>query len=770
MPHASIKLIPGVDQNETAALNEGGGVSNSSLIRFVYDKRGIGLIQKLGGWVKYFSSQFSTTIRALWGWEDTNSNSWLAVGSSALNVIQNAADLSDITPTYFEDDITPVSVLTTAGSSVVTIVDSTFSTSSYDSVFIKTQISVGGLLLYGYYPITYLSSTAYTINATDILGFSTNAKYTTVSSPITVTGISSATGTQVTYTFASVGYTFSANDWVKVTGILPSQHNGLFKVISATTTSVTVASTATGAWVSGGSLSNQGFVAWFSTTNGSSVLTVTLPNHGLQAGSNFVVGATTTVGGITLYGNYTVTSLSSSDPTNVFTITAPSEATSTTTGYMNNNSARYYYFIGIGPPIAGSGYGAGGYGTGGYGTGSSSTPSSGSAITASDWTLDNWGQLLVACPVGGSIYAWDPTSNSPTATVIPQAPFVNDGIFVAMPQRQIIAWGSTFNSIQDPLLVRWCDLGNINIWTAFATNQAGSYRIPRGSRIVGGIQGPQQGLIWTDLSVWAMQYVNQPYVWSFNEIGTGCGLISRKAATSMNGIVYWMGQSQFFTLSGDGVQTLPCTVWDYVFQNLDTSNVDKIRVAPNSRFNEVAWYFPTKSSGGEVAAYVKYNTLLRQWDVGSLARTAWINESVLGPPIGAAPNGYIYQHEIGNDADGQAMNSSFQTGYYTVADGDMKTFIDQIWPDMKWGYNDGYVNGTMNYQSPTASVQISFYSTDYPGGTPKKHGPYTMNQSTQFISPRIRGRLVSVEVSSSDLGTWWRIGNIRYRFQPDGKY
>lgn len=768
MPHASLKLLPGVDQNETAALNEG-GVSNSNLIRYVYDKRGIGLIQKIGGWTKYYAGQFTSSIRALWGWEDTNSNSWLAVGSTTLNVIQNATDANDITPTYYQDDISPISVSTTAGSSLVTITDSTFATSSYDSVFIRTQISVGGLVLYGYYSINTLSSTAYTLNATNVIGFEVFATYTTVGSPITITGISGATGSAVTYTFSSVGYTFPTGSWVYITGISPSQFNGLYKVTGATTTSVTVASTATGSWVSGGTVSNRGIVPKFDTTNGSSIVTVTLPNHGYQVGSNFVVGVSTTVGGITLYGNYTVVSLSSSDPTSIFTITATTEATSTTSAFMNNAAARYYYAVGSGPPAAGSGYGAGGYGSGGYGTGVTFTPASGIPITASDWTLDNWGQILVACPVGGGIYQWDPSTNAPTATAIPYAPFVNDGIFVAMPERQVIAWGSSFNDVQDPLLVRWCDIGNLYVWRGVATNQAGSYRIPRGSRIVGGIQGPQQGLIWTDVSIWSMQYVNQPLIYSFNEIGTGCGLIARKAATSMNGIVYWMGQSQFFTLSGDGVQPLPCPVWDFIFQNLDTANVSKIRVAPNSRFNEISWFFPTKGAS-DVTSYVKYNTFLRQWDVGTLARTAWINESVLGPPIGSSTDGYIYQHETSSDADGQPILSSFQTGYFAIADGDNMSFVDQVWPDMKWGYNNGYANGAPAYTAPLATVNITFYVTDYPGDTPQKYGPYTLNQSTEFVSPRFRGRLVSIAIDSSDIGTWWRIGNIRYRYQPDGKY
>jgi hypothetical protein len=346
------------------------------------------------------------------------------------------------------------------------------------------------------------------------------------------------------------------------------------------------------------------------------------------------------------------------------------------------------------------------------------------------------------------------------ATIMPFAPVLNSGMFVAMPQRQIVAWGSTFNGIADPLLIRWCDIGNYNIWLGTVSNQAGSYRIPKGSTIVQCIQGPQQGLIWTDLAIWAMQYVSLPYVYQFNELGNGCGLIGRKAAGSINGIVYWMSQSSFFRLAGSGVEPVACPIWDVIFQDLDTTQLDKIRFAANSRFGEVSWYYPTKGTG-EIDAYVKYNILLNQWDFGTLQRTAWINQSVLGPPIGADSSGFIYQHEVSQNADGQPMNSSFQTGYFTLAEGDVKTFIDQVWPDMKWGY----YNGTQG-----ANVLMTFYVTDYPGATPIAYGPFTLTQATEYITPRFRGRLVSIKIESNDIDSFWRIGNIRYRFQPDGKF
>jgi hypothetical protein len=379
---------------------------------------------------------------------------------------------------------------------------------------------------------------------------------------------------------------------------------------------------------------------------------------------------------------------------------------------------------------------------------------------ATDWTLDNWGELLISNPEDGEIFYWSPTDGGQSSTVVPNAPKVNEGCFVAMPQRQIIAYGTTFNGIKDPLLVRWCDIGNFASWVGTVANQAGSFRIPKGSRIIGGLQGPQQGLLWTDIGVWSMQYISQPLVWSFNEIGTGCGLIGKKAASTLSGTVYWMSQSQFFSLSGSGVQPIPCPIWDVIFQDIDMGYVNRVICAPNARFGEVTWYYPTTGSGGVPTKYVKFNTLLGQWDFGELTRTAWIDQSVLGAPIGAGGDLDVYQHEVTQDADGEAINSYIQTGYFALSDGDLKTFVDQLWPDMKWGLYGG---------SQNAQVKITFYVVDYPGQTPRI-SEYLVNANTTYITPRIRGRLVSIRIESNDLGSFWRLGNIRYRLQPDGKF
>ncbi len=695
MPHQALKLLPGVDVNKTPALNEA-AISESQLIRFIPDRTLGGLVQKLGGWVKFFPNTINSIVRALWAWEDTNSHTYLAVGAEgavgggALQVI-TAGGNSDITPQTTTVNVA-VDASTILGENAVIITDTGRNISSYDSVDIQTQISVGGIILFGQYQCYNPGGSAntYTIYATDVLG-----------NPALATA----------------------------------------------------------------TVSNGGSVAVFDTTVSSATVSITLDDHGYYPGDTYASLISTSVGGITIYGNYTVTGRTSA---NVFTINANITASSTATATQNSGDARYVYYKGVGPLPAGTGYGIGGYGRGGYGTGTEPTLVTGTPITAVDWTLDNWGEVLIACPLNGPIYAWSPSSGQPIGTVIPQAPSVNSGVFVAMPQRQIIAWGSTFNGIQDPLLVRWCDVENYNSWIASLVNQAGSYRIPKGSKIVEAIQGPQQGLIWTDLGVWAMQYVGPPYVYQFNELGTGCGLIGRKAAASINGVVYWMGASQFFRLSGGGVEPIRCPIWDVVFQDLDKNNLDRIRVAANSRFGEIAWHFPTIGNGGENYGYVKYNFILDQWDYGFnstanpyVSRSAWINESVLGPPIGAGLNRYLYQHEKSMNADGQPMDSYFQTGYFALSEADVKTFIDQVWPDMKWGYYGG---------SQSANVLLTFYVADYPGQTPIAYGPFTLTQATTYVTPRFRGRLVAMRIESNDIDSFWRLGNFRYRLQADGRF
>ena len=735
MPHNTIKLKPGVETNTTPALNEA-AYSSSAFIRFLPERNGYGLAQKLGGWVAYYASSIGSKIRALKGWADLNATNHLGIGAESSLSVLTGNNLVNITPQTSVTNTAPV-FATTSGSNVVTVTDSNITASVLDYVTYVTPVTVGGLVLNGPYKIQSAAGTQYSIYASSVATSTANTSTNTVGGSFVVGN---------TYEIVSVGSTS-------------------FTSIGAAANTVGVIFTATGVGSGSGTARLVAEYA-FATTNGSSIVTTYFDNHGFNVGDSFYVGVSTTVGGIPLSGLYTVQSVVT---TSSFTFAAANSATSTvgptTATVINSGLVQSTFYVAIGPQPIGTGFGVGGFGAGGFGVGTTQPSVPGTAITATDWTLDNFGQDLIACPAGGAIYYWDPSGQLQNAQIIGgNGPLVNSGIFVAMPERQVIAYGSSFTLSPDPMLVRWSDIEDFTQWVATPTNQAGSYRIPTGSKIVAGIQGPQQGLLWTDLDLWAMQYTGPPFVYGFNKIGSNCGAISRHCTGQLNGAIYWMSQKQFFMSMGSGPQTIPCPVWDVIFQNINTSYLYKVTCGVNSQFNEVTWYYPSASST-ENDSYVKYNTVLQQWDYGSLGRTAWIDQSVLGSPIGAGSDNYLYQHEVGNDAANgtqtTAMLSSFQTGYFQLNEADNLIFIDQIWPDMKWGTYSG---------NPNATVQITFYVTNYPGDTPVAYGPYTMTQATEYISVRIRARLMAFNISSSDVGTFWRLGAIRYRYQIDGRF
>ena len=745
MPHNTIKIIPGVDTTKTPALNQVAW-SSTNLARFLPDRGGDGIVQKLGGWVTYYSQKISSLVRALKGWSDLQASNHLAIGAQTSLDVLTGGNLLDITPQTSTDNSLP-NFSTTAGTNVVTFTDNSFTASILDYVLFTTPVSLGNLILSGPYQILSATSGTYTIAAayaaTSTIGTAvvTGSISTTTLNVTIVTSGTLAVGQNITGIGIAAGTVITAF-------VGGSGGTGTYTVnISQTVSSTTITA-------------NGGSVYEFTTTINSSIVKCTFANHGLSVGNQFYISISTTVGGITLLGSYIVQSVIDA---NNFYFAAATQATSTDGPKpVNSGNVNTIYYIALGPLPSNVGFGQGGFGQGGFGQGNTSSGSSGTPITATDWTLDNYGELLVACPAGGPIYYWSPEGTLQQAQLIGgDAPMVNDGIFVAMPERQIVAWGSSFTLSADPLSIRYSDVANIQSWTATSLNQAGSYRIPTGSKIVVCIQGPQQGLIWTDLDVWAMQYVGPPNVYGFNKIGTNCGAVSRHCVGTMNGVIYWMSQKQFFMMAGSGPVSIQCPVFDVIFQNINTNYYSKVTCAVNSQFNEVTWYYPSASST-ENDSYVKYNIVLQQWDYGSLGRTAWIDQSVLGPPIGAGSDQYIYQHEIGNDAgSGNAMLTTAQTGYFQLNEADNMVFVDQIWPDMKWGTYSGNQNATVN---------IAFLGTNYPGDTPVTYGPYTMTQSTEYISVRIRARLMAIQISSNDVGTFWRLGAIRYRYQIDGKF
>ena len=547
------------------------------------------------------------------------------------------------------------------------------------------------------------------------------------------------------------------NTPISVDGIILS---GLYPVTAyAGSTTYTITAASNG--IAG--VSNGGDVPAFTTVAGSSNVTITLADHGLGVGGDIVLPLPTTVGGIVMQGRYVVTAITDAD--NFVVISPVSAASSVGPIDMNSGNAGFTYFLTLNPTPAGGAFGGGSYSAGAYSTGQTATGQSGTAITATDWTVDNWGELLMGCPQGGGLYYWGPNSGYGNAQLVGTAPAFNAGAFMSTAEQMMICYGSTVTAgigvYQDPLLVRWCDVGDFTTWEGTINNQAGQFRIAQGSRIVGGGAAPAMNLIWTDQDLWAMSYIGSQFVFGFNKIGSNCGLIAKHAWTTIGGNVYWMTPSGIFQLSGGTVSKLACPVWDAIFQDLDSTNAWKCHAGSNSLFGEVEFYWPSLSGGlGYCDKRATFNIDEGLWSLSNMQRNTWVDVSGAGNPIAATNNGAIYQHEVGNNADTQPMNPWFETGWFYINEGEDVAFVDRIFPDFKWGEYNG---------SSNANIQVTVSVVKYLGDTPLVFGPFTVTSATQFVSQRMRGRHIKFRVESNDTGSFWRIGHMRMRWSPDGK-
>jgi len=682
----TVQLVPTVNVELTATQNQA-GIVESANIRFK-----AGVPQKLGGWQKFFSQAVDGVPKALHAWQDLNNIKRLAIATTTEVDVIASGVLSDITPQTLESDFAP-DFSSTNGDATIEIVDTnTSGLTTDDSVYFRTPVSIGGIILSGIYPIA------------------------------TITGADS--------------YTIEAQ-------------------ANATATEA-----------------NAGTVPQFDTTSGSAAVDVTLADHGQVAGNTVVFDLPTTVGGLTIDGKYTVTSVTSAD---IFVITANSVASSTASADMNGGDAGLTYFIALGPVGGGVGYGLNDYGEGGYGLGGTgSGVQTGDPLAANDWTLDNWGEILIGCPENNAIFYWQPGTGFQNMSIIEEGPLFNTGMFVSMAQQQIIAYGSSVSArdiggigiYQDPMLVKWCDIGNFFEWEQTAANFAREFRISTGSLIVSGMAGKNRNLLWTDLDVHTMTYNGGPSVYSINKVGGNCGIIGKHAWATLGDVTMWMGKGNFFAYAGSGVQPIPCSVWDAVFQDIDSTNAHKVVAGSNTDFTEVWWFYPS-SGATNPDKWAKYNIVEGTWDIGDLDRSAWIDRSVLGRPIAASSTGVIYSHESGYDDDANPLIPSFTTGYFTLGNGQDFVFIDEVYPDFQWETRDG--------TTPDAQIGITLNLVDFPGQTPRVFGPFTVTRSTPKINPvdsggrRIRARQIALEVSSSDVGSFWRLGAVKFRNAPGGR-
>lgn len=535
---------------------------------------------------------------------------------------------------------------------------------------------------------------------------------------------------------------------VYVGGIVLYGLYSINEVVSSTTFRILAFANATSTVANGGS------VPTFTTTNNNILVTVNATAHGKNVGDTFPVTFPVTVGGVTLSGFYIVISVPNA---NQFVVAASMKASSAATVPLNGGNANFVYWPNTQPPSIPGGYGMGTYGTGTYGVGSTGMTAAGTAVTAADWSLDNFGGTLIACEDDGPIFSFDPQSGFQTAFIVKEAPTINRGVIVSKEAHQIVAYGASVLGQQDPLLVAWSDVDNFRSWLASSGNLAGSYRLSSGSRIVAATNMGLVNVLFTDVDVWTMTFVGYASgVYSFKKLPSlGCGAVSKRCVAQIGAGLYWMGKNQFFTYSGS-VRAVPCTVRDFVFNNIDWNYADRIFAAADAMTNEVTWYFPTIGSGGNCRSYVRLNTVDGVWDKGELTRVSWENQSVFGNPIGVDGDGYLNFHHVGHDDDAQPMVASFLTGWFTLAEAQQFVFIDQILPDFK-------------FEKSNDVVMITMFAADEPGGPVRIKGPFVITPTCKLIGTRIRGRLMSMQIESTTAESAWRIGAVRFRYATAGR-
>ena len=519
----------------------------------------------------------------------------------------------------------------------------------------------------------------------------------------------------------------------------------------------------------------------FAATNGSSVITVTTPANGFVNGGSVVFTDAVSLGGnvtaAILNQEYVITFIDSTH----FSITVSVVANASDSGNGGPNTIAAFE-VNPGPAFAIPvvGWGAGVWGAGPWGTGSTSNTS------IRLWSQANFGENLVFAPRGGGMYYWIaanglnnrgiPVSTLPGADA--EVPSVVNFVFVSDASRFVFAFGSDDygSSVLNPMLIRWSDQEDITTWTPAVTNQAGSLQLSHGSEIVTAIQARQEIVVFTDSSVYSLQYVGSPIVWSSQLLGDNISILGQNAAALASGIVYWMGVDKFYKYDGR-VQTLRCDLRNHVFSNINLSQSAQVFASTSEGFNEVWWFYCSENSF-TVDKYVVYNYLEDIWYYGSLARTAWLDSGLRNFPIAATYNYNLVNQESGVD-DGTelvpvAISSFISSSEFDIDDGHNFGFVYRILPDLTFrnstGSNTPQVTMTLiPLQNSGAGYNVPQSEGGNSYATIQRIATAPVEEFTGQVFVRVRGRQMVFKIESNQVGTQWQLGAPRIDVKTDGR-
>jgi hypothetical protein len=542
----------------------------------------------------------------------------------------------------------------------------------------------------------------------------------------------------------------------------------------------------------------------FAATAGSSVITVTDTGFPSDVG-NYVTFSGVNANGLGVGGNITQAVLQQNYKIasvlggNSYTIIAKNPTTGAPVLANASDSGNggatvvgaYEITVGNAGGTYGYGWGVGGWSRGGWGSGTSQPI----VLPQRDWWFDNFDNDLVMNIRNGPIYYWERGSLiDPSIALATRAALLSEfvgalsdpdydpnavpvkamQVLVSQNDKHLLAigavpYGSTSEDDFDPLLIRWASQDDPLQWTPRPTNSAGSLRISRGSRLVRALATRQEILVWTEAQLYSLQFLGTTDVFGLQEYADNISIIAPRAVASANNVTYWMGQDKFYAYSGR-VETLPCTVRQYVFEDLNYEQAAQIVCGTNEGFNEVWWFYPSSESSTN-DRYVVFNHLEKVWYYGQLSRTAWLDSPLRAHPQAVATDfasqqGTVYNHELGVDADGTPMESFIQSNDFDLDNGDRFVLTKRVIPDVNF----------IKSSTQNPEVTLKILSRNFPGSLLNISNDDTarvlttaVNAYTPQVFMRVRARQIAFRIESDTLGTQWQLGSPRLDGRPDGE-
>jgi hypothetical protein len=639
---------------------------------------------------------------------------------------------------------------------------------------LKFYIQSGGQY-YDVTPLRYVSSNVVINNAFTTIATSSQVQ-------VTVAGINLFNGDIVNI----YGITSAVN------GIPASFFNTQFSVtrINANSFYIQLPTNATSSGVSGG----IGSLTYFSyylpiqnitTTNLSNQVTINATTNGCLNNDYVYFPTVISYNGVTISGWYQVSSVGPSS----YVITASTNATGSGTNTLSGYYVQYQINTGSATAIPIVGWGAGGWGSGTWGNGTSSTQQ------LQLWSQANFGENLIFGPRGGGMYYW--VSQNGVANIAynltqvyggSDVPLIQNNIIISDSSRFVLALGCNDYGLTslNPMLIRWSDQESVSQWTPKSTNQAGSLQLSHGSTIVGSIQSRQEIIVFTDSSVYSLQYLGPPAVWGSTLVGDNTSILSPNAMALASGVVYWMGNGKFYTYNGT-VQTLRCDLRQFIFGNINQQQSYQIFAGTNEAFNEV-WWFYCSANSTQIDTYVIYNYVDDAWYFGYLGRTAWTDIGLNQYPVAATYINNLVYHEYGVDdnstSTSQPIDAYIQSSEFDIEDGDRFSFVWQLLPDVRFTGSTisspqitmslyGLQNSGSGLNSPTLLQAGTNIDTIVQG---QKAVPASGSNSivsiekfTGTVPVRVRGRQLIFRIEGNQLGLQWQLGAPRINIRADGR-